>query len=137
MFIICVCLLIIGCNFKKKPTLESETTNYIPISVYGHNDGRCSQKEEMFFKLKDVTYYKVCIEEVNVEYQNLKLYDSIKTALIENRVNLNDIIKLSKSKETEKNCDIYHFDTFNLVISGKKIYILNNKIDYLKYCQAV
>lgn len=136
IILICTCFLIVGCNLKKHPANEPETINYTLVSIYAHNNEECSQKTEEILKLEDITYYKVCIKEINVEYQDLKLYDTIKMALSESRINLKDITKLSKNNETEANCNIYYFDTFNLAINGKKIYFINKNLDFKEYCNS-
>lgn len=128
-----------GCNSnnQKDNLTPNDDIELIPSSYHAYVKNECTPSNELYFNNGDYTYYKVCIDYIELNFKDTKLVRNLNDSILANEITLDDLLNNSIKKEAHGLYDIYLFDNFKLAIKEKNIYLLSETINYKNYLDSI
>ncbi len=135
LFLIVGILFISGCGKVINHDLDEvgSQSQLIPNSFYAYSKDNCILDSKFYFENNNYSYYKVCIDYIEVDFKDTKLVSNLDEAISNQEVTLNQLLDSAKNKTVYEDFNIYHYDSFNLAIRNYEILLIDNKINYEDY----
>lgn len=128
-----------GCNNnnQKDNSTPNGDIELIPNSYHAYAKNECTPSNELYFNNDNYTYYKVCIDYIELNFKDTKLVRNLNDSILANETTLDDLLDNSQKKEKYGLYDIYFFDNFKLAVKEKSIYLLSETINYRNYLDSI
>lgn len=130
-------LVLTGCNNDKNELKTDNNIELILNSYYAYSKSECTPFNELYFKDDNYTYYKVCVDYIELDFKDTKLVRDLKESILSDETSLDDLIDNSKNKEKYGLYNVYFYDSFNLAINNYKIYLIHETINYKNYLDSL
>lgn len=130
-------LVLTGCNNDRKELNHDGSIELIPNAYHAYSKNECTPSNELYFKDDNYTYYKVCVDYIELDFKDTKLVSDLKESILTEETSLNDLINNSNNKEKYGSYNIYFCDNFTLALNDNNIYLISETIDYKNYLDGL